>query len=74
VRAAALEAIAQRGDPSLEDKIEVSLYDANSHVRFTAAATVIRLNAMRKTDRKEIQKKTASAQVPAVPVVSASAK
>jgi HEAT repeat protein len=74
VRAAALEAIAQRGDPSLEDKIEVSLYDANSHVRFTGAATVIRLNAMRKTDRKEIQKKTASAQVPAVPVVSASAK
>jgi HEAT repeat protein len=72
VRAAALEAIAERGDPSLEDKIEVSLYDVNSHVRFTAAATVIRLNALRKLVRKEIEKKTATTQAPAVPTVSAS--
>jgi HEAT repeat protein len=72
VRAAALEAIAERGDPSLEDKIEVSLYDVNSHVRFTAAATVIRLNALRKSVRKEIEKKTATTQAPAVPTVSAS--
>jgi HEAT repeat protein len=72
VRAAALEAIAERGDPSLEDKIEASLYDVNSHVRFTAAATVIRLNALRKSVRKEIEKKTATTQAPAVPTVSAS--
>jgi HEAT repeat protein len=72
VRAAALEAIAERGDASLEDKIEVSLYDVNSHVRFTAAATVIRLNALRKSVRKEIEKKTATTQAPAVPAVSAS--
>jgi HEAT repeat protein len=71
VRAAALEALAERGDPSLEDKIEVSLYDVNSHVRFTAAATVIRLNALRKSVRKEIEKKTATTQAPAVPTVSA---
>ncbi len=72
VRAAALEAIAERGDPSLEDRIEVSLYDVNSHVRFTAAATVIRLNALRKSVRKEIEKKTATTQAPAIPTVSAS--
>lgn len=72
VRAAALEAIAERGDSSLEDKIELSLYDVNSHVRFTAAATVIRLNALRKAVRKEIEKKTATTQAPAVPTVSAS--
>jgi HEAT repeat protein len=72
VRAAALEAIAERGDASLEDKIEASLYDVNSHVRFTAAATVIRLNALRKSVRKEIEKKTATTQAPAVPTVSAS--
>jgi HEAT repeat protein len=72
VRAAALEAIAQRGDSSLEEKIEVCLYDVNSHVRFTAAATVIRLNALGLMARKEIDKKTATTKVPAVPVVSAS--
>jgi len=72
VRAAALEAIAERGDPSLEDKIEVSLYDVNSHVRFTAAATVIRLNTLRKSGRKEIEKKTATTPAPAVPTVAAS--
>ena len=71
VRAAALEAIAQRGDPSLEEKIEVSLYDPNSHVRFTAAAAVIRLNALRKPARKDNEKKTATTQAPAAaPTVS----
>lgn len=64
VRAAALQAIAERGDPSLEEKIELSLMDVNSHVRYTAAATVIRLSALaRKTVRKETEKKTAQTQV-----------
>jgi HEAT repeat protein len=70
VRAAALESIAERGDPSLEEKIEPSLFDANSHVRFTAAATVIRLTALgRKAARKEAESKVAQAQgpVPATP-------
>ena len=72
VRAAALQAIAERGDPSLEEKIEMSLFDGNSHVRFTAAATVIRLNALgHKTQRKEIEKKTA--QTPPSSAVSADA-
>jgi HEAT repeat protein len=62
VRAAALEAIAQRGDPALEDKIEMSLFDTNLHVRFTAAATVIRLAGGHKDIRKEAEKKTAMTQ------------
>lgn len=62
VRAAALEAIAQRGDPVLEEKIELSLFDTNVHVRFTAAAAVIRLSIGRKDARKEAEKKTAMAQ------------
>ena len=44
VRAAAIEALAQRGDPNFEGKIEYSFFDSNAHVRFTAAAAVIRLS------------------------------
>jgi HEAT repeat protein len=63
VRAAAVEAVAQRGDPSLEERIEVALYDANVHVRYTAAAAVIRLSAlMNKDSRKETDRKTAQGQ------------
>ncbi len=73
VRAAALQAIAERGDASLEEKIEVSLYDVNSHVRYTAAASVIRLSALgRKAVRKETEKKTTTTGVTAVPTTSAS--
>jgi HEAT repeat protein len=43
VREAALEAIAQRGDPSLLDKVQPPMSDAKGRVRYTAAATVIRL-------------------------------
>jgi HEAT repeat protein len=64
VRAAAVEAIAQRGDPSLEEKIELSLFDANAHVRFTAAAAVIRLSGLKKEVRKDNEKKTAQSQQP----------
>ncbi len=60
VRAAAVEAIAQRGDPGLEEKIELSLFDVNAHVRYTAAAAVIRLNALRRqSPRSETEKKIA---------------
>jgi HEAT repeat protein len=73
VRAAALEAIAERGDPSLEEKIEISLLDANAHVRYTAAATVIRLTALgRKAVRKEPEKKTALTQDPVAAAAPAS--
>lgn len=44
VRAAAIEAIAQRGDPSLMPKLERSFSDRNPKVRYSAAAAVIRLS------------------------------
>lgn len=73
VRAAAVEAIAQRGDPSLEEGIELSLFDTNAHVRYTAAAAVIRLSAvMRKDVRKDTEKKTPQGPQTQVPVVEAS--
>lgn len=53
VRAAAIEAIALRGDPLLEDKIELCLFDANSHVRFTAAAAVIRLTELARKEKNK---------------------
>jgi len=43
VREAALEAIAQRGDPSLLESVQPTMSDSKSRVRYTAAATVIRL-------------------------------
>lgn len=45
VRAAAVEAIAQRGDSSLLPKVERKFADKNPKVRYTAAAAVIRLSA-----------------------------
>jgi HEAT repeat protein len=45
VRAAAVEAIAQRGDSSLLPKVERKFADRNPKVRYTAAAAVIRLSA-----------------------------
>jgi HEAT repeat protein len=60
VRSAAVESIAQRGDPSLGERIELCLYDSNVHVRYTAAAAVISLAALgRKDVRKETEKKAA---------------
>ncbi len=54
LRVAALQAIAKRGDPTLLPGIEPLLSDSTREVRFTAAATVIRLedvaNARRSAD------------------------
>ena len=50
VRAAALEAIAQRGDSSLLPSVETKCTDKNEKVRFTAAAAVIRLSAVEKVN------------------------
>ena len=58
VRAAAIEAIALRGDPALEEKIELCLFDANSHVRYTAAAAVIHLTSLAHKDKEEKEKET----------------
>lgn len=48
VRAAALEAVALRGDPSLLPKISAALDDDKDLVRFTAAACVVHLNGIPK--------------------------
>ena len=52
VRAAAIEAIAERGDPSLKRKVEFGFFDANAHVRYTAAAAVIRLSAIEEKSKE----------------------
>jgi len=53
VRVAALEALGKRKDPSLLGKIELSMYDDRSEVRYTAAALVIRLSALQTTKRRK---------------------
>jgi len=49
VRAAAVEAIAQRGDASLLPKVQQRFSDKNPKVRYSAAAAVIRLSAAEQT-------------------------
>jgi HEAT repeat protein len=44
VRAAALDAISHRGDPTLISKIEAKLDDEKVAVRYAAAATIIHLH------------------------------
>jgi HEAT repeat protein len=61
VRAAAIEALAQRGDPAFEGRIEYSFFDANAHVRYTAAAAVIRLSEIARS-RKQTAKTSAQAK------------
>ena len=52
VRAAALEALAKRGDPSALDSVELSMYDPKDSVKFTAAAAVLRLMAVKESGAK----------------------
>jgi HEAT repeat protein len=47
IREAALEAIAKRADSSLLEKIQFAMSDQKEHVRYTAAAAVIRLSDIR---------------------------
>ena len=56
VRAAAIEAIAQRGDPSLLPKIIEKFKDRYPKVRYSAAAAVIRLSAIEKTEKNKSAK------------------
>lgn len=53
VRAAAIEAIAQRGDPSLMLKVERKFTDRNPKVRYSAAAAVLRLSAIEQNRKAE---------------------
>jgi HEAT repeat protein len=48
VRAAVIDAIARRGDPSLLDAVVPLLDDENDAVRFSAAAAVVKLSTIRK--------------------------
>jgi len=43
IRVAALQAIAERGDPALVGKIELLLNDSKEEVKYTAAAAIVRL-------------------------------
>ncbi len=47
VRAAALEALAKRGDPSVLDTVRMYVSDEKDAVRYTAAAAVLRLMAIK---------------------------
>lgn len=52
IRAAALEALAKRGDPSVLSTVELYLSDQEGEVKYTAAATALRLMAIKHEDRK----------------------
>ncbi len=61
VRAASIEALAQRGDPAYMETVEFGFFDSNVHVRYTAAAAVIRLTSINEA------KKSAAQQPPSHP-------
>jgi len=54
-----VEALAQRGDFSAEEKVELCMFDTNVHVRYTAAAAVIRLNSLARRETPEAEEKIA---------------
>jgi HEAT repeat protein len=61
VRAATLEALAKRGDPSVLDTVRLCLSDERDAVKYTAAAAVLRLTAIKESglsvkDRKKKKK------------------
>jgi HEAT repeat protein len=51
VQAAALEALATRGDPSVIDTVKAYMSDENPIVKYTAAATFLRLTAIQEKNR-----------------------
>jgi HEAT repeat protein len=55
IRVAALQAIAERGDPALADEIEPLLNDSKKEVRYTAAATILRLGALSEGEKKAVK-------------------
>jgi HEAT repeats len=56
VRAAALEALAKRGDPSVLKTVELSMSDEKDAVKYTAAATVLRLTWI--NEARQLRKRT----------------
>jgi hypothetical protein len=57
VRAAAIEAIAERGDPDLLRHIVPKISDKKDRVRYSAAAAVIRLSAIEQNEQSKTAKK-----------------
>jgi hypothetical protein len=56
VRAAALDALAKRGDPRMLDTVQMYLSDEKDAVKYTAAAALVRLTAIRE-DRDRNKKR-----------------
>jgi len=52
VRAAALEALAKRGDPAVLDTVSLCMSDKKDAVKYTAAAAVLRLTAIKEAGRR----------------------
>jgi HEAT repeat protein len=57
VRAAALEALAKRGDPSVLDTVQLYVSDENDAVKYTAAAAVLQLTAVKESGLPVMKKK-----------------
>jgi len=57
VRTAALEALAKRGDPSVLDTVKLYMSDEKDAVKYTAAAAVLRLMAIKESGPPVIEKK-----------------
>ena len=57
IRAAALEALARRGDPSVLNTVELYLTDEEGEVKYTAAATALRLAAIKESTHGKKPKK-----------------
>jgi HEAT repeat protein len=55
VQAAALEALAKRGDPSALPTVQKYMSDEKTAIRFTAAAAVIRLTTIKEGRRKKMR-------------------
>jgi HEAT repeat protein len=56
VRAAALEALAKRGDPAVLGTVSSCMSDKKEAVKYTAAAAVLRLTAIKESGA-EVKKK-----------------
>jgi HEAT repeat protein len=56
VQVSALEALAKRGDPSVLATVEKYMSDEKDAVKYTAAATFLRLTAIKEANKKKGQK------------------
>jgi HEAT repeat protein len=56
VRAAVLETLAKRGNPASLDTVQLYVYDEKDVVRYTAAAAVLRLTAIRESNARKGKK------------------